>query len=80
MVRLELSDREAAQVATACAHVRLRECTPALLQDFLVLRLTGAGAHALAVKVEGYDPEQMHALCELIRRRQRLACAAAAGA
>lgn len=71
MDHLDLSVEEMRLILRACAHFRLKHCTPEYLQDFIAARLDTTGPD-VAVKVRRLPAAQMHELCRRILEQQGL--------
>ena len=70
MDELGLTEEEFRRVLTACRLLRIGDCTPDYLQEFLARRLEEASDEALAARLRRFSAARMHMLCERIRQEQ----------
>jgi hypothetical protein len=71
MRRLWFTEEELDEIVGACALIEIDTCTPPYLQDFITARLADTNVE-LSRRVRWLDPNEMHALCEYIKRNTSL--------
>lgn len=57
---------ELTEVVRTCDAIKIEDCNPPYLKDFIANRLDSRYP-VLAARVRGFDSEQMDALCEHIK-------------
>jgi len=67
---LGLTEEKFRRVLAACRLLRIGDCTPAYLQEFLARRLEETSDEALAARIRQFSPGQVHTLCERIKQEQ----------